>query len=80
MGARWRKVETKESREVIEDVEGISKVGFSFFGMTSVQSHVHPRRVRSACSRMEIPQDSETHHRRKFRQPSTVIHPLDLAQ
>lgn len=37
-GARWRRVETNGSREVSEEVEETSKVGFSFFGMTSVQS------------------------------------------
>jgi len=37
-GARWRRVETNESREATEEVEGISNVWFSFFGMTSVVS------------------------------------------
>lgn len=46
-GARWRKVETKESREVTEEVKGISKVGPNFFGMTSAQNQT-PVHVRSA--------------------------------
>lgn len=37
-GARWRRVEINESRETTEEVEGISKVGFSCFGMTSVSN------------------------------------------
>ena len=78
-GARWRRVETNESREVTEEVKGISKVGFNFFGMTSVQNR-NPCVLDRQAATQRYSGDSETCRRHRIRQSSAIIHPSGLVQ